>query len=101
MNPRRYQTILCRLYDRLISQPSFTLSKVSFNGLEWEWEETPEVSIVGVDSLDDAVRLFNDLSPRLVGMLLSDDAAEHERFFNTLDSPFVGDGHTRWVEREN
>ena len=85
MNPRRYQTILCRLYDRLISQPSFTLSKVSFNGLEWEWEETPEVSIVGVDSLDDAVRLFNDLSPRLVGMLLSDAAAEHERF------------STRWI----
>ena len=67
-------------------------------GIEWEWEETPEVSIVGVDSIDEAVRLFNDLSPRLVGTLLSNDAAEHERFFNTLDSPFVGDAHTRWVD---
>ena len=67
-------------------------------GLEWEWEETPEISIVGVDSLDEAVRLFNDLSPRLVGTLLSNDAAEHERFFNMLDSPFVGDDHTRWVD---
>ena len=67
-------------------------------GLEWEWEETPEVSIVGVDSVDDAVRLFNDLSPQLVGTLLSKDAAEHERFFEMLDSPFVGDDHTRWVD---
>ncbi len=67
-------------------------------GIEWEWEETPEVSIVGVESVDEAVRLFNDLSPRLVGTLLSRDAAEQERFFNTLDSPFVGDDHTRWVD---
>ena len=66
--------------------------------LEWEWEETPEVSIVGVDSLDEAVWLFNKLSPRLVGTLLSHDAAEHERFFTTLNSPFVGDDHTRWVD---
>ena len=67
-------------------------------GLEWEWEETPEVSLVAVGSLDEAVRLFNDLSPRLVGTLLSNDATEHERFFDTLDSPFVGDDHTRWVD---
>lgn len=67
-------------------------------GMEWEWEETPEVSVVGVDSVDEAVRLFNELSPRLVGTLLSNDAAEHERFFDTLDSPFVGDDHTRWVD---
>ena len=67
-------------------------------GTEWEWEETPEISVVGVDSVDEAVRLFNELSPRLVGTLLSNDAAEHERFFDTLDSPFVGDGHTRWVD---
>ncbi len=67
-------------------------------GVEWEWEETPEISIVGVDSLDEAVRLFNDLSPRLVGTLLSNDLTERERFFNTVDSPFVGDDHTRWVD---
>ena len=67
-------------------------------GLEWEWEETPEVSLVAVDSLDEAVRLFNDLSPRLVGTLLSRDATEHARFFDTLASPFVGDDHTRWVD---
>ena len=58
----------------------------------------PGAKIVAVDTIDDAVRLFNDLSPRLVGTLLSSDATEHDRFFDTLDSPFVGDGHTRWVD---
>ena len=67
-------------------------------GVEWEWEETPEVSLLAVDSIDEGVRLFNDLSPRLAGALVSNDAAEHERFFTTLDSPFVGDGYTRWVD---
>ena len=67
-------------------------------GTEWEWEDTPEVSLVGVDSIDAAVRMFNDLSPRLVGTLVSSDAEEQERFFATLDAPFAGDGHTRWVD---
>ena len=67
-------------------------------GIEWEWEETPEVSLVAVDSIDQAIALFNDLSPRLVGSLVSQDPTEHERFFNTLDAPFVGDAHTRWVD---
>ena len=67
-------------------------------GTEWEWEETPEVSLAGVDSIDEAVRMFNDLSPRLVGSLVSNDAGEQERFFAMLDAPFVGDGHTRWVD---
>ena len=67
-------------------------------GIEWEWEETPEITLVAVDSIDHAVALFNELSPKLVGTLVSSDPAEHERFFATLDAPFVGDGHTRWVD---
>ncbi len=67
-------------------------------GVEWEWEEAPEISLVAVDSLARAVALFNDSSPRLVGTLVSSDPAEHARFFETLDAPFVGDGHTRWVD---
>ena len=67
-------------------------------GTEWEWEETPEVTLVGVDSIDEAVRLFNELSPRLVGTLVSGDAVEQDNFFARLDAPFVGDGHTRWVD---
>ena len=48
--------------------------------------------------LDDAVALFNRLSPRLVATLVSDDDAEHARFYDRVDAPFVGNGFTRWVD---
>ncbi len=67
-------------------------------GHEWEWEETPEVTLTAAATLDEAIAAFNAQSPRLVGTLVSDDADEHERFWRTLDAPFVGDGHTRWVD---
>ena len=67
-------------------------------GIEWEWEEAPEITLTVVESIDEAVSLFNTQSPRLVGTLVSNDAAEHERFFDTIDAPFVGDDHTRWVD---
>ncbi len=81
-----------------VFEPQAELIETALLATEWEWEETPEVSLVGVASIDEAVRLFNDLSPRLVGTLISQDAAEQERFFTQLDAPFVGDGHTRWVD---
>lgn len=65
---------------------------------EWEWEDSPEISLVVVDDLDAAVTLFNRYSPRFVLSLLSGDAAEHERAFATADAPYVGDGFTRWVD---
>jgi glutamate-5-semialdehyde dehydrogenase len=67
-------------------------------GQEWEWEDSPEVTLAIVDSVDEAVGLFNALSPRFVASLVSEDPAEHDRFFATIDAPFVGDGFTRWVD---
>jgi len=67
-------------------------------GVEWEWEESPEVTLAVVDSVDDAVDRFNRLSPRFVASLISDDPREHRRFFESIDSPFVGNGFTRWVD---
>jgi glutamate-5-semialdehyde dehydrogenase len=67
-------------------------------GREWEWEDSPEVSLVLVDDLAHAVRLFNAYSPQFVASLLSPDAGEHERFFADVNAPFVGDDHTRWVD---
>jgi glutamate-5-semialdehyde dehydrogenase len=67
-------------------------------GHEWEWEGTPEVSLVVVDSVDHAVMLCNAHSPRLVASLVSGDAAEHDRFWRQVDTPFVGNGFTRWVD---
>jgi len=67
-------------------------------GKEWEWEQTPEVTLTLVDNVDEAVGLFNRYSPRFVASLISDDAALHERFYSTVDAPFVCDGFTRWVD---
>ena len=67
-------------------------------GLEWEWEETPEVSLVLVDSIAEAVALFNRYSPQFVGSLISEDAAEHQQFYATINAPFVGNDYTRWVD---
>ncbi len=67
-------------------------------GREWEWEETPEVTLKLVDGIDHAVRLFNTYSPQFIASLLSPDAAEQRRFFESVNAPFVGDGHTRWVD---
>ena len=67
-------------------------------GLEWEWEETPEVTLKIVDGLDHAVALFNRYSPQFVVTLISRDPAEHERFYRTTNAPFVGNGFTRWVD---
>jgi glutamate-5-semialdehyde dehydrogenase len=67
-------------------------------GREWEWEDTPEVSLKIVDDLDHAVRLFNSYSPQFVASLISQDPAAHQRFYETVNAPFVADGFTRWVD---
>jgi glutamate-5-semialdehyde dehydrogenase len=67
-------------------------------GREWEWEETPEVSLKIVESLDEAIALFNTLSPRFSASLISEDAAAQGRFYAGLEAAFVGDGMTRWVD---
>ena len=67
-------------------------------GHEWEWEESPEITLVLVDSIDEAVTLFNAQSPLLVASLLSHDQAEQQRFYEQINAPFVGDDHTRWVD---
>jgi glutamate-5-semialdehyde dehydrogenase len=67
-------------------------------GHEWEWEETPEVSLKIVPDTVTAVALFNRYSPQFVASLISEDPTEHENFFRTINAPFVGNGFTRWVD---
>lgn len=67
-------------------------------GREWEWEETPEVSLMVVEDAAQAVALFNRYSPRFAASLISQDAQAHERFYAAIDAPFTGDGFTRWVD---
>jgi glutamate-5-semialdehyde dehydrogenase len=67
-------------------------------GEEWEWEDVPEYWLVEVDSVAEAVALFNQHSPRLAASLISDDPQEHDWFYAAIDAPFVGNGFTRWVD---
>jgi len=67
-------------------------------GEEWEWEESPEVTLAVVPDVATAVRLFNEQSPRFVASLIADSAAEHADFWDAIDAPFVGNGFTRWVD---
>jgi glutamate-5-semialdehyde dehydrogenase len=67
-------------------------------GDEWEWEDAPEYWLVEVGSTAEAVDLFNRYSPRFAASLISDDPAEHDRFYAAIDAPFVGNGFTRWVD---
>jgi glutamate-5-semialdehyde dehydrogenase len=67
-------------------------------GEEWEWEDSPEITLKIVDTVDEAVALFNAQSPRFAASLISRDDEEQQRFFDTVDAPFVGNGFTRWVD---
>ena len=67
-------------------------------GEEWEWEDSPEYWLVEVDSIAEAVALFNRYSPRFSASLISDDRSEHDWFYSAIDAPFVGNGFTRWVD---
>ena len=67
-------------------------------GTEWEWENDPEVSIVVADDLVSAVAMYNRYSPSFVLSVMSDDADELEEAWRTSNSPFFGDGMTRWVD---
>ena len=65
---------------------------------EWEWEDTPEVSLKIVADRDEAVALFNRHSPQFVVSLIAQDPAAHEALFAAANAAFVGDGFTRWVD---
>ena len=67
-------------------------------GHEWEWEETPEVSLAVVGSVQEAIALFNRYSPQFDASLISQDPAAHDAFYAAINAPFVGDGFTRWVD---
>lgn len=65
---------------------------------EWEWERTPELSLVCVHDDDEAIELINTLSPRFVASILTADPERFDRFYERVDAPYVGDGFTRWVD---
>lgn len=66
--------------------------------LEWEWEDVPEVSLVLAADDDEAADLINTYSPRFVASIITADPDRFERFYRSVDVPYVGDGFTRWVD---
>lgn len=80
------------------TQPTVVPIERAELGREWEWDERPEMSLVIVDDLAEAVSLFNAQSPRFVASLISTDEADHEWFCDAVEAPFVSDGFTRWVD---
>lgn len=67
-------------------------------GREWEWDDRPELCIVTAPSLDDALTLFNQHSPRFVLSVVSPRVEDVDRAWSLARAPFVGDGMTRWVD---
>jgi glutamate-5-semialdehyde dehydrogenase len=67
-------------------------------GHEWEWEQTPEITVVAVADLDEGIRIFNSQSALMVTSLISENASAHERFLKTINAPFIGNGFTRWTD---
>jgi glutamate-5-semialdehyde dehydrogenase len=65
---------------------------------EWEWDTVPEVAVVVVADVAEAVELCNRFSPHFVASLVSSQPDEHESFYRSVEAPFVGDGFTRWVD---
>lgn len=84
--------------DGVHDEPAASSIDAASMATEWEWERSPEVTLVIVESVEEAVQLCNTHSPRFVASLVSDDDAEQERFYATVDAPFVGNGFTRWVD---
>lgn len=66
--------------------------------IEWEWESNPELCIVSVETLADAMEFFNRYAPHFIVSLLSNDDQEHDQVWQTCNAPFVSNGFTRWVD---
>lgn len=79
-------------------EPFATMLSVADLATEWEWENSPELTLVVVEDVAEAVRLCNRYSPHFTASLVSSDQTEHDDFYATVDAPFVGNGFTRWVD---
>ncbi len=94
---RSQQIVVARAQGNVEEQQVETLPESAL-GREWEWEETPEISLKVVDDLMSAAELCNRWSPQFVVGVLTADAAERDACFARLNAPFVSDGFTRWVD---
>ncbi|MGA1406581.1 MAG: aldehyde dehydrogenase family protein [Ilumatobacteraceae bacterium] len=90
-NPDAVRELLCPEIEVLPA-------RVDELSTEWEWDAAPEFFVVATDSIEESFALCNRYSPQFVVSVLSGDPLEHQRAWNTLNAPFVGNGFTRWVD---
>ena len=81
-----------------IVEPQVDAIPVADLATEWEWEDTPELSLVCAHDDEEAADLVNRYSPRFVASIITSDTDRFERFYERVDAPYVGDGFTRWVD---
>ena len=81
-----------------VVEPQIDVITATELATEWEWEETPEVSLVLARDDDEAIDLINRHSPRFAASIITPDSDRFERFYERVDAPFVGDAFTRWVD---
>lgn len=93
-----HRRVSVRRADGVHDEPFVSPIDHDLLGVEWEWEDSPEVSLVVVPDIAAAVELCNRWSPHFVVSLISDDPGEHDAVNRSVDAPFVGDGFTRWVD---
>lgn len=84
--------------EGVVDERRVTTIPVTDLGKEWEWENTPEISVVVVHDVAEAAELFNTYSPQFIASLLTTDPAKLVAFRDNVNAPFVGDGFTRWVD---
>ncbi|MGD9705674.1 MAG: aldehyde dehydrogenase family protein [Acidimicrobiia bacterium] len=92
------RTVTVRRAAGDVEEPFAELLDDADLGREWEWEESPEMTLAVVRDVGEAIELFNRYSPRLCASIVGEDAAERDAFWACVDAPFVGDGFTRWVD---
>jgi glutamate-5-semialdehyde dehydrogenase len=84
--------------SKTTEEPQVSVASIDSLGREFEWEENPEFAMVVVDSLQEAIQLFNQYSPQFIVSIISDSPDEKTAVWNRANAPFVGDGMTRWVD---
>lgn len=83
---------------QVAKEAQVSTASIDILGHEFEWEENPEFAVAVVDSVSEAVELFNRYSPQFVVSVISESAEEQAHVWSGANAPFVGDGMTRWVD---
>lgn len=84
--------------DCLANVESVVHDDEGFLATEWEWDDTPEISVVLVSDVERTLDLFDRYSPHFVMSVLTEDQRLVEYVYASCEAPFVGDGFTRWVD---